>query len=58
MRDGDEVKIAAIVMGGLLLIAGGLMGSCNYQARLDANAPVVESCVRHPATRLPFRTGQ
>lgn len=50
-----EVKIALIVSMTVLLITGGLCASCVYQAKLDAAAPVVESCIKHPATRPPFR---
>jgi len=53
----SEVKITAIVAATVLLIIGGALGSCNYQAKLDAAAPVVESCIQHPATRPPFRGG-
>lgn len=51
----DGVKIAAIVAGALLLIVGGGFASCNYQAAIDSRAPVVETCIKHPATRPPFR---
>ena len=53
----DEVKITAIIVLGLLLLLGGVFASCNYQAALDANAPGVETCIKHPATRWPLNGG-
>jgi hypothetical protein len=50
-----EVKITAIIAATVLLVIGGALGSCNYQAKLDAGATVVETCVQHPVTRSPFR---
>lgn len=49
-----EAQIALMVGVVVLLLFGGLFATCNYQARLDAAAPVVESCIKHPATRSPF----
>lgn len=53
-RMSDEVKITAIIVGGLLILAAGALGSCNYHAELDAKAPIVETCIKHPATQ-PLR---
>ncbi len=50
----DEVQITAIIVGGCLLVVAGVLGSCNYQAELDAKAPIVETCIKHPATQ-PLR---
>jgi len=50
----ELVKIVLIVSFTILVLAGGLCASCVYEARLDAAAPVVESCIKHPATRPPF----
>lgn len=51
----EGTKIAAIVAVTLLLITGAAFASCNYQAAIDSRAPVVETCIKHPATRPPFR---
>lgn len=53
-----EVKIVAIVAGAALLLMAGGLGTCNYQAKLDASAPVVETCIKHPVTKPPFRGTQ
>lgn len=54
----DTTKIVGMVVGALLLVAV-VAGSCvAYDITLDARAPVVESCVKHPATRSPFRGAQ
>jgi hypothetical protein len=50
-----ELKCVLIVTVGAVLLIGAGIASCNYQAKLDAQAPVVESCIKHPATRAPFR---
>lgn len=54
----DSVKITLIVTTGLLLLLGGAFASCNHSMSIDAAAPVVESCVKHPATVNPFRRAQ
>lgn len=47
-----------IVMGTIVLIAL-IIGAYSRSVDLiDAAAPVVESCVKHPATRPPFRSHQ
>lgn len=54
----DTVKITAIVTVGVLVLLGGAFASCTYSATLDARAPVVETCIKHPSTRSPFREVQ
>lgn len=51
----DSVKITAIVTAALLLVIGGGLATCNNAIQVDAAAPVVESCIKHPSTRPPFR---
>lgn len=53
----SEIKLTLIVVGGMVLVFGALMGSCSYQHKLDAQAPVVETCIKHPATRSPLAGG-
>lgn len=45
----------ALVMGALVLVAVVIAVYARSTDLLDAQAPVVESCVKHPATRPPFR---
>ena len=54
----NEIKIVAMLIAGTVLITGFIAASCNYQTKLDAAAPVVESCIKHPVTRSPFRGQQ
>ena len=55
----DESKAVllglSIVMGGIVLV--GITIGVYERGRdlIDAAAPVVESCVKHPATRSPFK---
>jgi hypothetical protein len=51
----DSVKITAIIVAGTLLLFGGAFVSCNYDSQLATQAPVVESCIKHPSIRSPFR---
>ncbi len=52
----DELKMVVLAVAAVCTITGILGASCAYQSKLDAAAPVVESCVKHPSTRSPFRT--
>jgi hypothetical protein len=45
-----------IVMGTSVLIALIIVAYSRSVDLIDAAAPVVESCVKHPATRPPFRS--
>lgn len=52
------------VLTGLGMVIGGIIGlavviaSCERASvAIDAAAPVVESCIKHPATRTPFTRG-
>ena len=54
----EDTQFWAILVAGFLVLAGGIMGTCSYQAKLDASAPVVETCIKHPATRSPVGSMQ
>ena len=51
----DPATPDRIVMGGIVLV--GITIGVYERGRdlIDAAAPVVESCVKHPATRSPFK---
>jgi len=54
----EEVKYAVIIASLVLVLCALGFASCNYQAKLDAQAPVVETCIKHPATRSPLGSMQ
>lgn len=37
-----------------VLITGIIAFACHDQAHLDATAPIVETCIKHPITRKPI----
>lgn len=53
--EANDVKMVAVILGGVLLLAGLVATAIEYDNQIDARSPVVESCVKHPATRSPFR---
>jgi hypothetical protein len=50
----EELKITMVIVIGVLALA--VVGSkgCNHYHEIDANAPVVETCVKHPVSSSPF----
>lgn len=56
--DSDSKGILAIIsviVGGLVAVGLTVAVYCRSSDLIDAAAPVVESCIKHPATRPPFR---
>lgn len=51
----EELKWGLLVSATILLLAGGALVAYNRAIRLDAEAPVVETCVKHPVTVSPFK---
>ena len=50
----DEFRWLLLCLG-FVVVMGLLIGTCvSYGARIDAAAPVVETCIKHPVTRSPF----
>lgn len=49
----DLFPIGIIAVAAALI--GGVIWAVERDAERDARAPIVETCVKHPATRSPFR---
>lgn len=47
----DELKLPLIFAFAAVAIVGIVAAAVLYSEAIDAKAPVVESCVKHPATR-------
>lgn len=45
------MRISLIIAAGGLLALAMLCATCVYTARIEAEAPVVETCIQHPVTR-------
>lgn len=53
----EEFKMLLVVVVGFVVLVG-LVGSCvNENERIEQKAPIVETCVKHPATVSPFKSG-
>lgn len=50
----DTVKLTSLIVGGFLLAIGILAATCQNMNEVDAKAPVVETCIKHPVTRSPL----
>lgn len=51
----EEFKWGLLICTTLLALAGGGLVAYNKAIRLDAEAPVVETCIKHPVTVSPFK---
>lgn len=49
----NTLPLAFMLLAALFLTGLGAMIA--HDAEIDARAPIVETCVQHPATRSPFR---
>jgi len=50
----DELKWGLLLTTGFVALVGILCYSWAYNRELDARAPIIETCVKHPATVAPF----
>lgn len=51
----EELKWGLVIGWVVVFITGGMFASCNYHKKLDSEAPVVETCIKHPVTRSPLQ---
>lgn len=58
MNEPDPtVKVVSVCAATLLLCVGAGVWSCNETERIRSAGPIVETCIKHPATRPPFANG-
>jgi len=53
----DELRWVLTIMGFIVLMSATIATCVIADARIDATAPVVETCIKHPVTRNPLRQG-
>lgn len=58
MKFEPEVQVTALVVAGIVMCCGFVATCVGKHAEVDAKAPIVETCVKHPATSSPFRSSQ
>lgn len=51
----DELKWGLLVSITIIAIGLILMRAIQQSARIEQEAPIVETCIKHPATVSPFR---
>ena len=51
----DELKWGLLVSVSIIAIALIGMKGCERSMRIEQEAPIVETCIKHPATVSPFR---
>lgn len=59
--DGESkfwLAMMGFIIGGVIGLSTVVASCVRADAAIDAAAPVVESCVKHPATKAPFRGGE
>lgn len=59
--DGESkfwLTTLGFIIGGVIGLSAVVSSCVRADAAIDAAAPVVESCVKHPATKSPFRSGE
>lgn len=49
-----DLKMTVILVGGALFALAMVCQTCQTVSKIDAEAPVVETCIKHPVTRSPL----